>query len=51
MTLTDKEKLKEIDKIICDELTHAGRTYTDEEKLEQIYQILHSTKNYEENRD
>ena len=31
MTLTDKEKLKEIDKIICDELTHAGRPYTDEE--------------------
>ena len=31
MTLIDKEKLKEIDKIICDKLTHAGRPYTDEE--------------------
>ena len=31
MTQTDKGKLKEIDKIICDKLTHAGRPYTYEE--------------------
>ena len=62
--MNDKEKLEEIDKIILDKTTGKPYTfhritfdekfreivvpYTDEEKLEQIYRILHSTKNYEE---
>ena len=49
--MNDKEKLEEIDKIILDKTEADKRTgtkYTDEEKLEQIYRILHSTKNYEE---
>jgi len=46
--MNDKEKLEEIDKIILGYDKRTRIKYTDEEKLEQIYRILHSTKNYEE---
>ena len=40
MTLTDKEKLEEIDKIILGYDKRTGIKYTDEEKLEVIRKLV-----------
>ena len=40
MTLTDKEKIKEVDKIILGYDKRTGIKYTDEEKLEAIRKLV-----------
>ena len=55
VSIGSKKLQERIDRImmVCDSDEHVKLGYddtawTDEEKLEQIYRILHSTKNYEE---